>query len=83
MCTARRQATELRNRIFLVLFLLLLIYVDWGGSRGADRKIMYVVWMGVFGYMYTYRYNRYINVCDVYVDIYIYIYVYIYISDVP
>jgi hypothetical protein len=39
---------------------------------------MYVVWMGVFGYMHTYEYN-YIDVCEVYVDIYIYIYIYVYI----
>ena len=42
---------------------------------------MYVVWMGVFGYMHTYEY-KYIDVCEVYVDIYIYIYIYKF-SDVP
>ena len=54
------------------------IFVDICGlgrkSRGG-QKIMYVAWLGVFSYIYTYICIN-IYVCDVYTYIYIHIYVY-------
>jgi hypothetical protein len=41
--------------------------MDSGGSRRANIKLTYVIWLGAFGYIY-------ICVCDT--DVYIYIYIY-------
>jgi hypothetical protein len=74
MSTARRQAKELRNIIFPVLFIFWLIYVDWGEVEGRTTNER--LWYG-WGCLATYIYI-YIHMCVMYMYTYVYIYIYIY-----
>ena len=72
MSTARRQAKELRNIIFPVLFIFWLIYVDWGEIEGrTTNERLWYSWGCLATYIYIY-----IHMCVMYMYTYVYIYIY-------